>query len=64
MSYDVAGFCAKLNNFYPFGCRLKKEYDLLEKFLEEETDLKEIKEYEQAQLVLSDAKEVLEKEQD
>lgn len=49
-----------LTIIYAF-CRLQKELEILEKFLEDEKDLQETKEYEAASLVAKEAKEVLTK---
>lgn len=42
-------------------CRLQREHDLLKKFLEDETELKETKEYVAAEQVLAAAEEVIPK---
>lgn len=41
--------------------RLKREFELLEKFLEDEQELKETKEFENASQVLADARDILSK---
>lgn len=49
------------NESFCTNCRLQKEYELLQKFLDEEKDLNETKEYENATQIAKEAKEELSK---
>jgi len=49
--------------FLTISCRLRKEYEVLEKFVKDEAELKEAKEYEAALEVLSQAKELLDEKE-
>lgn len=52
-------YFALFKNIYLFLSRLQKETEVLEKFLEDEKELQETKEYQTATQILSEAKEVL-----